>query len=748
MNSASESKKPDPLRLKVTVRLEQIEDEKLPNFQVYVFDQTGQFVTCAPWEGDSVKLKLPEELRGTTARILFGPPLSEKEEEVPAWMRDMLPKEAGPRKTPLPSTLVRRGAYEKRIRLRTAEEHLDIAVLPPDWKKWLMCPCVVRGRLVKRLTLPDGTTKELGVCGACVCIYEVDSFPYVILQLAEHELYRLRNDLRFVLDKLEHEHPPRVWPPEPWPDGPHPQPGPPPPYEHAAASFEAKIEDMLPRHQLRTDLEPVFNAISAPHLRQALMSVASKLLYVLCLPQLKWLSHYYHKDWITCTPTDEQGRFQTTIWYHCFGDKPDLYFKAWQCINGALHVVYNPGVACHTHWNYECGTEVVLEVTDPAARTCVPTQPVNPPPGVTRWVMPFAVGGTQLYRIKSNGKTDYNRGPASNPVSIVDAPFGSPSGTRLGFRHGHSSDIPLTGAHKPAYYRWRYRKAGTSNWHDLSEPVVRHYVEERPGVPPVFPAYKLGPTVVKGIPLYEFKPHDPPAPSDSNATTRWPIDEWFADIFSGFLRSFDLPGGVAAAAGKYEIKLEVYDEDVNRIPPGPGTFEFIVPTGYASDGETVEARNATAAEIDNNGFVFHLHIDNRACKASIAEPAIGSETAGTCGLLRYDAGDVVTISFKAQQPDDHAVFWFKIKRGYGWLANTGSGWQEVGATTASPYAGDGSGNFTNDFAVTALLGKNCDEGAFAESLSVWAKATNGWHAISAYDAYDLRAFALAPNKEE
>ena len=38
----------------------------------------------------------------------------------------------------------------------------------------------------------------------------------------------------------------------------------------------------------------------------------------------------------------------------------------------------------------------------------------------------------------------------------------------------------------------------------------------------------------------------------------------------------------------------------------------------------------------------------------------------------------------------------------------------------------------------------CDMAAFSEHARIWAKATNGWRKLSAYDVYDHGAFVLAP----
>lgn len=57
------------------------------------------------------------------------------------------------------------------------------------------------------------------------------------------------------------------------------------------------------------------------------------------------------------------------------------------------------------------------------------------------------------------------------------------------------------------------------------------------------------------------------------------------------------------------------------------------------------------------------------------------------------------------------------------------------------------GDFSHPFAASVLLnanGSSCARAAFAESLYVSAKATNGWGSrLSHLDASALRAFALS-----
>lgn len=734
----------------VKVRLEQAREEiKLPEVMVHVFDTAGHFLAAAPLpkgEQGEVKLELPSVLVGRTVRVVLGPRAVNEREEMPQWMDKLIRREGVQREGLSVATLVRRGGYEKRVRLANEDAILDLVVFPHDWRTWLLCPCVVRGRLVKRIPLPDGTTQELGVCHACIKIYEVDKISRIILRLPERDLFRLRDDLLRIVEK------PAPWPPEilsPFP--------PPPPKRMSAAvvpmSMAGPVDSPLSGNKVRAALEPLAHTTSATQLRNMLLARTEMLEVYICA--LDWLRYWFHTDLIKCMCTDEQGRFETTIWYRCSGDKPDLYFKAVQCIGGTLHTLYDPGVTCHTRWNYACGTEVVLETDDPAAITCTPPDPVEPPPGVSLWVMPWGIGGIRMDQIRSSGLTDFTDGDGT----WVDVPFGG----QLGFRLGYSSGIPYATAGKPAYYRWLYNKlTSTGNeteWREfaasVAETVVRHYVDydlAHPELPPTFPAYPLGPQEKNSMHLYEFKPHQPPALAGHKR--EWPVDGWFADIYAGILQSANLPGGVANAAGKYKIKLAVYDKDGSLIVPGPGTFSFIVPTGLDSDGVTILTRNADPGEIEGGGFIFFLHVDNNKCQAEIYETSVGGVPAGPCGFISYGGGDDVHLSFKAYHANGLARFKFTVVRGSaGYMTagcapvNPGVAWANAALVTDTPVNGfsrNTSSIFAKDVDEADIRG-GCAKAAFGENLYVKALATNGWVRLSGLDASAVPfAFALEP----
>ena len=736
-----ESTRQMPVKLNLT--FDEVADNPIPATTAYVYDKSGRFIASAPLpEQNSVdmKINIPKKYVGSHIRLFIGPSKNYEESEFNVLMRKASPHDQ--ERTGATIASMRKNSFmERTLLVGSKGVTLKDTIYRDHWAKWIKCKCLVRGRFVKPITLPDGTTQFLGLSNACVCLHEVDSIPYIISKLPLTDLYRLRDDLYKYIEKIP-------FPPEPWPPVLQEEIPRPVPFfekETIAALKTASVKEVqsveptltkgtevkFDAASLKTDLRSVFTATSETSLRQAIIANSSIVKAMAC--HLKWIYGYLKKDYIKCTTTDAFGYFETSIYYSCTGDKPDLYFQACQCIGGVPKMVYDPGVACHTHWNYICGTELTLEVTDPAAIVIPEPVPVDPPPGVTSWIMPYSIGNMHLDRIKNNGLVDYS--------GVLNAPFGG----YLRFRHGFSDNIPSNDLY---YYRWLYQKEGASDWTEFDLPVIRHYIREESGKLPTFPIVTLGPKVVDGKNLYRFKPTDPDLCDDAipGGNNYWPAEDWFYETYTGFLNSPSLPGGVNVAHGSYILKLEIYNNSGNRVDPASPKFDFIVPDGLDTDGVTIKTRLAintgSNSEIDNEGFIFTLHIDNRPTSSTIDAPQIGSTVASTdCGFLFYEPGDSVNLSFHANQDNNHALVSYWIKRG----ANTilGNYWQEVSSNPLGYFAGDGNGNFSHAFS-NVLLRDTCTSAAFAEILRTYAKATNGHRRLHEYDSHEEWAFALAP----
>jgi hypothetical protein len=741
------------IQVQLNVKLVGVEEgDKIPELFAYCFDANGGFISSQLLKADSAKLEFAEGVKGKTVRVLLAPAVEDK--------------------LPVYSELLRLGAYETRINVRDSLRPVDLTLSPGHWRPLLWCFCHITGKVVKPVQLPDGSTKYLPICHARVQICEIDRIPILIQKLPDDLLWRLRDSL---IRKP-------TFPPEPPEEiiGPL---GPLNPKAFGITSRLSTINSLSVRSALSSEasgecltcnksaqpqalraelpeavefdlsaLKPLTSVVNVAHLKETLIELLPKWIYRLCW--LDWLEPFltFHKNCFRTVFTDDRGRFSASMVYPC-ADQPDLYFSIEQWQGSSWQSIYKPSIRCGTRWNYACGNEITLVVTDPSAISCAPQDPVNPPDGVGTWVMPFKVGDSPIFGspfsgtpplawVKPNGYTDYNAGALG---TLNNAPFG---GT-LGFRLGYSQDIPSSSV---KYYRFSYRKVGETDWSQMSASVGRHYVHEQPGELPTFPVYQLGPKSVgaQGN-LFEFKPDFPPAPSASDpagTTTYWPEDDWFGDIYSAFLDTTSLPGGLSAA-GQYQIKVELFNQLGAQVSVG-AAVKFIVPKTVTSSGVT--ARNAQSNEIVDDAFVFRLQVDNYPSTATIDLPAISaSAITDSCGFLRYNNGsNPVTLAFHANHPTNQAVFNFSVIRGsVGVPAASVAGYPEVSTAPVpvqdgllvNAYSGDGFGNDAHTYAASTLL-DSCENAAYALSLHVYGKATNGWSRIG-YDAGALQAFALA-----
>jgi hypothetical protein len=107
------------------------EKEQPPKTEVHAFDTSGRLLASAAIEANQAKLNLPAGSARKTLRFLIGPQIDQ----------------------PNLSNLSRFGAYEKRLRINPENLKAELAILESVWKPWLLCACVVRGRLIQRLTL-------------------------------------------------------------------------------------------------------------------------------------------------------------------------------------------------------------------------------------------------------------------------------------------------------------------------------------------------------------------------------------------------------------------------------------------------------------------------------------------------------------------------------------------------------------------------------------------------------------------
>ena len=782
--------------------------EKPLEVMAYAFDSQGNLVAHAPLKDGEARLPVTEKaLRGT--RLFLAP----------------APPKGLERKITLAS-MERLKAYEPIWRFDPKSQNYDLLPIPEYlWKWWYWCSCRVRGQVVKPVVI-GGVFYDKPVCGARVHICEVDQLWWIIPRLPDPIIWRLRDELLAALERpipIPIPDPPpfsfdpgvidpspealarlngaqpapipvtaadaaRVaLNPQPLPPGQaasfNPQPDPPGKVAVLSARLSAgeavalNPQPLPPKEaaSLSPETRSALFSNAVPVVRQALLDNVAILRPWLCY--WEWLWPYF----CTCDEeavllTDSQGHFDTTLWYLCFGDHPDLYFWVEYPVGGVWTTVYHPNpICCNTTWDYACGSDVTLRVTDPRVATCGGDD-VVPGKVVAVLSVGYDKSMTQIQRHAAGTSeglttTDFAAStfapPTGDGTTSLDTPFGGSLEPHVSFGDGL---IPSNITH----YRWSYRPLGsTGPWTALDAPVIRHYAEEKGDGTLTFKPYPLGPDpAIPGQNLFKIRPNDPPAPGGSVVSTWWaPEVDARQNTASAFFLTYLLNGGDAmAAAGKYELKLELFknmggtwhainftDESVLlKTPTVDAPFgASTVPTqdvahypALLGDQEDRVIRDSGTGKIV--AFRLVVHVDNTPSYGEIEDVSVNGALAGDCGFLSYTPGADAVVSFIARHPHNFATFTFGVYKGScgGVTESTADGW--VGRSLINGFALGLGGLFSKNVPVVSLLnggtcGTMCIKAAFSENLYVAALATDGWSRLSYLDwSATPKAFALEP----
>lgn len=726
------------LKLKI-----ELEKPVAGELHAYAYDRNGRLTAREPVRGGEVSLPLNEK-QARESRVFIAPSSDEKQ--------------------PSLRTMQRLQGHELVLANGLRGPLIDNVRIPSrviDW--WPFCLCPVRGRVVRAVG-PPGQTQDRPVCGARVHICEVDRWPYIIAKLPDRDLLRLRDDLlHAVLRKIPV--PPR---PEPDPDpilrarsplrfheapgaavgiSPQPQPN-----LGRGARVQADLVALNPQPlppgmamQLQGTPLAGLTATSINQVRSALLLNIDSLKYYLCL--WPWWWWRFRSDEVAVVETDAFGRFEALLAHRCNGDQPDLYFWVEYPIGGVWQTVHRPPIACWTHWNYACGSEVTIRVNDPRVPTCGGDPDL---PGLSVAVM--SIGrGVSLSEIQHNGLTS------------AGEPFGGKLEPRVWFSRANLIGAGIT------HYRWWYRRltapdgvtADVGIWTMITRDVVRHYSVLGPGGLPAFPSTPMGPD---GDNKFKIQPPDPPAPG-----LDWETLDEREDLASAHFETTLLPHGLpgtpseaekaAASAGLYELKLELLRADNSVVDWTAAGIALAIADDPAPFG--VDQVDTIAAPAFNRlmsgtqlmGFRTVLRVDNNRCVGEIHPiSGVGLSVDAYCGFIEYQPGASATISFDAYHPWGFATFGFSTTRGTATPIPQATASGIAGAASAASTDGNfGEGpdfRYSKTMPVGTLLSVSpgpsgpCANAAFAEVLNVWATATDGYGTLG-YHASDAAAYALA-----
>jgi hypothetical protein len=746
--------KPAPTNRGLTLEVRANFTSRPANLQAvmaYAFSQGGAVLGLQALDKEGrATLSLPVGQEPQAVRVVLGP-------ELPKDLLDV-------------GELLRRGGVDRHIAVRPNMERLTPLVVdigPEISSRWIGRLCEVNGTLLKSV-LSGGVTLRLPVCNAAVDIYEVDPWLLILPKLPELDIGRLRDIIEGPWPPIDLPIPPR--PPEPFIGdltfdpaggrlarvGLNPQPL--PPRESARMSRMAMNPGVLrgfnpqpdPPHEVRSLAWPAALQVAArasrPQFERAVGAHLDVLRPILCWLFPRWVN----KTKLTTVMTDECGHFHALIWRSIFNfDQPDLYFTARQRVWPFFWVtIYEPTpVACHTWWDYVCGTEVTLVTTHPAAHACSPCPPIIAP---NNWVLFMALGNTSVWRI--HGANDSTRvgAPGHDPAlhGLLDdaAPWGGSLRPRLEFDSSLRSDLGLR------YYRVMCKRASEdeTQWRPSTEAINRHYTHEV-GADLILEQYALGPqTVGTQSHLCEIPPALPPL-------GQWSWPNVVFDTQSAVLptatfapgHGFDAAGAVLGVdeGGLWQIKVELFDGLGNLVDPEALGIQWRVPASNDLTG-TIQTRDAaTLGLVDAalNRMRLTVRLDNNPTYARIDAPAVGGATAADeCGVMNYATRALaVDVPFLALQRNRFASYSFYVQRGavspaeYSVASTAAATMAGMAATIPPSPPGD-------PLPTVGSLLDACTLAGFTEQLYVAHSGTDGWSRLSGYDSSAARAFVLAP----
>jgi hypothetical protein len=712
----------------------QVSTRQRPDFNhqlaAYVFDACGELIERADISNGKVELTLPQ---GELGRMrVFVAPADETLDTKKATL----------------ALMERLGAYEPV--LQTGESLLDRIDIPSvvlDF--WPFCFCWVRGRIVRH-------SDNRAVCNARLHICEVDRIPVWILKLPDPDIFRLRNDL------LEALYNPPI---------PRPARGPDPaPLIQRARSTLRFADDRVSRVSLNPQPLPPGELVAlnpqplppreaiavAPELHSSLRSTSPLIVrnalvenWKLLLPWFCYWPHWwwlFRCDEVAVITTDAHGRFETNIFYPCGGDHPDLYFWVEYDFGSGFETIYHPRIGCNTYWNYVCGSEVTIRITDPRVPGCE-DEPDLPGSQVVVLSIGREVAVREVQTSGAEGLTNANE------------PFGGTLEPRVDFSRTELIDVK-----KIPYYRWSYRRLSgpdgiTNNvdpasvpingdWSVMRRDVYRHYK-----VGTSYPSDFMGPLPMAGpnTNLFRIRPLLPPAGNE------WVVLDENIDLATSYFDTASLEGAPSEgtllsddlAAGLYELKLELFDVTgalvdwtTNGIdlriadqdaPFGPGTITSSPAPLY----------NRILFNGNTMGFRMVVRVDNNRCIAEIL-PVGGTVTPDpVCGFHNYSSpADTAALSFVARHPNNFASYSFVTTRGPGPSITDASTSGIAGEAGTNGFSEISNFNYSKNVIISTLLGP-CSNAAYSERLDVTAMATNGYNTLSNYNAVDNAAFALA-----
>ncbi|MET3980391.1 hypothetical protein ABIB62_002993 [Mucilaginibacter sp. UYP25] len=740
----------------VIIKIPLEEEKNAANLMAYVVDKEGKVTESHPLRSGEARL-------ATSAANLHASKL---------YIAPELPKEAG-KTTVTESVLQQMEAWQPSLRI-PSDGIFRLPYIPAFPYPFQFGWCNISGAVHKTFNV-NGHPEVLNICNSRVHICNITPIRILIPHIPINILKDLRDRLVAVIKK-----------PIPIPD-----PGP------IRTSFTnalkrsiapgnnfyelADVHELVEKLPIRPTLpENIQNAILSGSMESFNKTIANN--FNLFHPYLCWWPwfwpYFYKSTPIATVVTDCHGRFNYNMFYFK-ANHPNVYVWVEVLINGVWVTVYKPAISCHTYWNYACGTDINVSVTNPAVRPCFCDSPAIEANYV--WVKSVNRGVS----VRSIQQQETASGHLDNAVGLTAysnkgniSPFGGGFSLVLQFGDGLAG-FGVT------HYRWTsqllkdaYLGNNVGSPETLGGSVAKaysHWIQVAPGDWEHVPgSFALGPYLDStGKVMYKI-PH-----IHASADTGLADAVWDTGIDTDAINI----NTVGWTPGLYQFTIELLNNNGQVVPLNYNPFKVskIATDGGPAVGDTIDADLAgngyVKRDVSNHvtGFNFLMRVDNDYCYAGISDALVdGHSTDTECGTGYYDDkfNDKVDLIFQAGHAHNFATYGFNVYKGNsgalgaaasaGTSANannllnvtTGDNVYDITQVTFGPaQAPPAVQNPINRVAnmdqyhkaigVSDMLG-TCTMAAFSENLNVYATHTNGNDRLSQYDAHYIAAIAVAP----
>lgn len=741
----------------VVIKIPQGEEKNAANLVVYVVNKEGRVTESHPLKSGEARLEtLAADLHAN--KVYIAPEL---------------PKEAG--KIPVTESILQQmDAWQPALRL-PSDNVLRLPYIPTFPYPFPFGWCNITGTVHKTFNV-NGHPEVLNICNARVHICAITPIRILIPKIPINILKNFRDMLVTVIKK------------------PIPIPDPGPIRKNFTNALKRSIApgnslyELADVHELTEKLpirptlpENIQNSILSGSIESFSKTIANN--FNLFHPYLCWWPwfwpYFYKSDPIATAVTDCHGRFNYNMFYFK-ANHPNVYVWVEVLINGVWVTVYKPAISCHTYWNYACGTDINVSVTNPAVTPCFCDSPTIEANYV--WVKSVNRGVT----VRSIQQQTTASGHLDNAVGLTAygnkgniSPFGGGFSLVLQFGDGLAS-FGVT------HYRWSgqlLQDAYLGNNVGVKEilggnaaKAYSHWIQVAPGdwehVPGSFP---LGPYLDStGKVMYKI-PN-----THASADTGLADAVWDTGLDTDTINI----NTVGWTPGLYQFTIELLNSNGQIVPLNYNPFKVnrIANDGAPTSVDTIDADTVGMGYVKRNlitnyvtGFNFLMRVDNNYCYAGIADALVdGNSTDTECGTGYYNDkfNDKVELIFQAGHPHNFAIYDFNTYKGNsgalgaaasaGASANANNGLsvaagdngyditQVTFAPAPSPPAVQNPVNrvanmdqYHKAIGVSDMLG-NCTMAAFSENLNVNATHTNGNDRLSQYDAHYIAAIAIAP----